>query len=101
MENSTERRQFPRYRHDLKALINLDETWDTAECRDISGSGIRFTTTLRPTLKKTIQIHINDLGRFEGIVLRHVDDGFVVQLNASEFIMRQLADQLACELVDK
>ncbi len=101
MENSTERRQFPRYRHDLKALINLDETWDTAECRDISGCGIRFITTQRPNLNKTIQIHIDNLGRFEGIVLRYVEDGFVVHLNASTFIMQQLADQLACELVDK
>ncbi|OUS18723.1 hypothetical protein A9Q97_00470 [Rhodospirillales bacterium 47_12_T64] len=98
--NSAERRLFPRYLRGLKALINLGDSWETTECKDISGCGIRFITDQRPELKQTIEIHIDNLGRFEGIVLRHVEDGFAVQLKASEFIMQQLAEQLACELVE-
>ena len=56
---STERRLFPRYRHDLKALINLDGDWKTARCRDISGCGIRFISDLRPPLNVDLQVHID------------------------------------------
>ncbi|WP_419901525.1 PilZ domain-containing protein [Kiloniella sp.] len=99
-DSSKERRRFPRYNCELKALINLGESWETTECLNISGGGICFSTRLRPALDNTIKIHIDNFGRFEGIVLRHMKDGFAVQLNASEFIMQQLAEQLSCELVD-
>ncbi|MFD2207442.1 PilZ domain-containing protein [Kiloniella antarctica] len=99
VDSSTERRLFPRYCHDFKALINIDGDWVTTNCRDISGCGIRFISDLRPTLKTSIQVHIDNLGRFEGTVLRFEEDGFIVHLNASEFIMQQLADQLSRDFV--
>lgn len=101
MENSTERRQFSRYHRDLRALINHNETWSTVKCRDLSGCGILFISPLRPALNTIIQIHIDNLGRFEGVVIRYTEDGFAVHLNASDFIMEQLTDQLASDLEDK
>ncbi|WP_020591863.1 PilZ domain-containing protein [Kiloniella laminariae] len=92
--NAADRRDYTRHPRKLKALLLIDDSWQPAECKDISGSGIRFKTKARPEPETMIEIHVDSLGRFEGQVIRHVTDGFVVQLSSSPVIKEQLDEEL-------
>ncbi|KLN61383.1 hypothetical protein WH96_06995 [Kiloniella spongiae] len=90
----TDRRHHTRYRKSVQALVKINDTWEKADCFDISGGGICLLSNFRPKLDGAIELHIEGFGRFEGETIRHLSNGFVVRFSSSEHILKQLAVDL-------
>lgn len=65
-------------------------------CRivEMSTGEMNFATTVRPPPGERIIVYISELGRFEGDVERHEENGFVIGLKLTETKHRKLAEQL-------
>lgn len=90
----TDRRCHKRYQKSIQALLKINEHWEKIECFDISGGGVCLDSPVRPELGKTLELHIEGFGRFEGKTIRHLANGFVIQFSSSEHTLNQLATDL-------
>lgn len=62
---------------------------------DISAGGLALSAEARPTLGVPIVLYVDNLGRVEGRVVRHIEQGFAVEFAASDAKRERLADRLA------
>jgi hypothetical protein len=80
-----ERRTYPRVAVDLPARCLMPDGGEyETSVRDVSASGCFIALDpfcTRPTLGDKVVTYIEQLGRFEGIVVRSVDDGFALDLS--------------------
>ncbi len=90
----TDRRRHTRYKKSIQALVKTNDSWEKADCFDISGGGICLLSSIRPELNKNIELHIEGYGRFEGETIRHLMNGFVIQFSSSNHVLEQLAADL-------
>lgn len=80
---------------DLEGRFML-QTGAEHPCRivEMSTGEMNFATTVRPPPGERIIVYISELGRFEGDVERHEENGFVIGLKLTETKHRKLAEQL-------
>ncbi len=66
------------------------------ECQtvDMSPGGVAFFAPIKPSIGARVVAYLDDLGRIEGIVVRHIENGFALALRASAQKRDKLADQL-------
>ncbi|MFO1186403.1 MAG: PilZ domain-containing protein [Alphaproteobacteria bacterium] len=61
---------------------------------DISAGGLALSSEARPDLGAPIVLYVDNLGRVEGKVVRHIEQGFAVEFAASNAKRERLADRL-------
>jgi hypothetical protein len=61
---------------------------------DISAGGLALASDARPALGVQIVVYVDQLGRLEGRVVRHLERGFAIELAASDAKRERLADRL-------
>ena len=64
------------------------------QTQNISPGGIALITPLKGKVGERIVIYLEHLGRLEGKIVRHFEQGFAVQLLASRRKIDKVADQL-------
>ncbi|MEL7488343.1 MAG: PilZ domain-containing protein [Pseudomonadota bacterium] len=58
--------------------------------RDISPIGLGIASDIRPALESRIVVYIDQIGRFEGLVVREDESGFGVQMLLSDMKLERL-----------
>jgi hypothetical protein len=61
---------------------------------DISAGGLALSTQVRPEIGSAIVVYVDNLGRVEGKVVRHFEQGFAVEFAATDAKRERLADRL-------
>lgn len=61
---------------------------------DMSAGGLALSADARPLLGEPIVLYVENLGRVEGKVVRHIEQGFAVEFAASDAKRERLADRL-------
>ena len=91
-----ERRKFERFELSVPArfLCRGDEEM-VGELLDVSQGGLAIATEARPPLGTDTVLYIEDIGRMQGKVVRHLNNGFAVQFEASDAKRQRLAAKLA------
>jgi hypothetical protein len=61
---------------------------------DMSPGGVRLSCAVRGEVGERVVLYLEHIGRIEGLIARHCEDGFAVQLNATPRKRDKLASQL-------
>lgn len=61
---------------------------------DISAGGLALSTQVRLEIGCPIVVYVDNLGRVEGKVVRHIEQGFAVEFAATDAKRERLADRL-------
>lgn len=61
---------------------------------DMSPGGVSLTTELKPAIGVRMVLYIEDIGRCEGVVVRHHDYGFALRLIATQSRRDRIAERL-------
>nr|TFG55565.1 MAG: PilZ domain-containing protein [Hyphomicrobiales bacterium] len=95
-----ERRRFRRVRVSLSGRLYIPATQEEATCvvEDISAGDATLICELKSEPQGRAVIYLNELGRFEGPVVRGADGGFVMTFSCSMQKREKLVDQLTVEL---
>jgi len=67
----------------------------SATLLDISAGGLALTAGERPAIGSHIVVYLDQLGRVEGHVVRHLDAGFAVEFKATDAKRERLSARLA------
>jgi hypothetical protein len=62
---------------------------------DVSMGGVAIAAPERGAVGETVVVYIDRIGRVEGKVVRHLEEGFALQLDASSRVMERIAHRLA------
>lgn len=90
-----ERRQFQRVRVKLFGRFMLeDRSEHPCQVVDMSPGNVAFRAERRGELGERVIAYLDHLGRVEGVVTRHLADGFAMSIIASERKRDKLAAQL-------
>jgi len=77
-----DRRRSPRTRVSVDGRLMTPQGEEfTCAVKDISLVGIALSTQARVNMDDKVIIYLNDLGRFEGKVVRMIEDGFCVEIH--------------------
>lgn len=66
----------------------------TGQLTNISGSGIAVRSDHRPALESPIVCYLDSLGGYEGVVCRHLNDGFAVQFVSTKKTQEKLVERI-------
>ena len=66
----------------------------TGQLTNISGSGIAVRSEHRPPLESPIVCYLDSLGGYEGVVCRHLGDGFAVQFVSTKKTQEKLVERI-------
>ncbi len=90
-----EQRRYKRITLDVGVRFMLpDQTEYVGRLENISVGGLAIKAEIQPALDETIIFYIDDLGRFEGHVVRHIDGGFATEFAISEMKREKTATTL-------
>lgn len=91
-----ERRRFRRVRVDLGGRIFVPTDNREAVCKvvDMSPGGASIECEVVPATSTPIILYVDDLGRFEGAVVRTSAAGFVVRFSSTQLKRERTAEQL-------
>jgi hypothetical protein len=83
-EAPPERRQFKRAQLPNDVVLTIDGHRHPCSLIDISGGGVALWTDLRPDIGKAVFVEIEDMGDYQGRVVRHLENGIGVQFDIEE-----------------
>lgn len=92
-------------RHDVRIIVNIAGRFSLADRRDTRGErrvfacravnlsprAMGLASTISAKKGERVIAHIDQLGKFEGVVLRQLERGFVMSINASDEEQEKLA----------
>ena len=78
------RRRERRYFETRVRFLTPDGVEHLGALKDISPIGLGIATDQRPALEARVIVYIDRIGRFEGLVVRHDEEGFGVQMLLSD-----------------
>ena len=61
---------------------------------DMSPGGVLIFAPVKPAVGERVVVYLDQIGRIEGLVTRHVDNGFALSMNVPILKREKLADQL-------
>lgn len=61
---------------------------------DMSPGGVLIFAPVKPGVGERVVVYLDQVGRIEGVVMRHVDNGFALAMNVPQLKREKLADQL-------
>ncbi len=90
-----DRRRYQRVKVSLAGrYMTADRTEYPCQSIDISPGGLALAAPVRPEKGSRVVVYMDSVGRMEGTITRHLEDGFALQLNAPALKREKLADQL-------
>jgi hypothetical protein len=97
---SKERRRFRRVTVNITGRLYIPSTEEEALCtvQDISPGDVALRCDLKDEPNGRAVIYLDNLGRFEGPIVRTGDGGFVMTFSCSPQKREKLADQLTLEI---
>src|SRR5687767_3287711 len=97
---SKERRRFRRVSLNITGRLYIPSTEEEAMCtvQDISPGDVALRCDLKEEPNGRAVIYLDNLGRFEGPIVRNANGGFVMTFSCSVQKREKLADQLTLEL---
>jgi len=95
-KSGVERRIHHRVQVPLPARF-ITQDGQEVECltSDVSAGGIRFRTVRPPALGAKIVAYVQDLGRVEGVTVRHLPDGFAIAFLTTALKAQRVAEKVA------
>jgi hypothetical protein len=91
-----EQRRFRRMQLSLPAkflVVGGDE--EEGSLLDISPGGLALVADARPEITAPLVVYLDELGRVEGHVVRHLDNGFAMEFEATDAKRERLAARLS------
>jgi PilZ domain len=90
-----ERRRFQRVRLDLQGRFMLADGQESP-CRvvNISPGGTALMASICPEIGERVVAYVDNLGRIEGVVVRHFQDGFALSITSTLHKRDKIAAQL-------
>lgn len=79
-------------------FMGSDQTEHVASMLNISAGGIALASEMRPTLGETVIIYVQDIGRLEGSVVRHLTDGFAAAFDPRQVQQDRVIDKLTWQI---
>jgi len=97
---SKERRRFRRVNVNIAGRLYIPATEEEAMCtvQDISPGDVALRCDLKEEPTGRAVIYLDNLGRFEGPIIRSANGGFVMTFSSSLQKREKLADQLTLEV---
>ncbi|WP_084174752.1 PilZ domain-containing protein [Afifella pfennigii] len=93
--DSPDRRNHDRFEVSLLGRCMFADTREhPCELRNVSASGAAIVSPQRGEIGERIIIYADQIGRIEGIITRHSDDGFAITITASPRKREKLANTL-------
>ncbi len=90
-----ERRRHQRVKVVLNGRYMLEDRAEyPCQTIDMSPGGVAFAGPVRGRVGERVVAYVNQLGRLEGTVARHFDQGFAIQMKLPVIKREKLADQL-------
>jgi len=90
-----ERRSRQRLRLELAVrFLDADGSEQQGRLLDISASGIAVASDRRPDLRSPIVCYLDSIGGYEGIVCRHLSNGFAVRFKTSKGTQEKLVERI-------
>ena len=90
-----ERRRHQRVKVVLSGRYMLEDRREYAcQTLDISPGGVAFAGTAKGGVGERVIAYLSQVGRVEGTVARHLDQGFAIQMKLPVIKREKLADQL-------
>ncbi|MGE3245133.1 MAG: PilZ domain-containing protein [Beijerinckiaceae bacterium] len=94
-ESDQDRRRHQRVRVSVMGRYMLPDRREfPCQTIDVSPGGVALAAPMRAPVGDKIIAYLDTLGRVEGTVARHLDDGFALNLNVPMSKREKLADQL-------
>ena len=94
-EAESDRRRHKRYALELAArFMPSDHSEHEGKIIDISAGGISISSQHAPDIGDSIIFYVQDLGRLEGTVVRHHDDGFACGFSDFPGMHERIADKI-------
>lgn len=90
----SERRVSRRVFADEEAVLLFDERHQNAKLRDLSASGARLVTPVRPEIGKEVIFYADAFGRFDGKVARHAPFGVGIEIIADAKQAQRIMERL-------
>ncbi|NWG47110.1 MAG: PilZ domain-containing protein [Alphaproteobacteria bacterium] len=88
-------RRYPRVPIELEArFMTPDGQEHQASVRDISAGGVAFISEIRPEIGSRIIAYVTDIGRLEGLAVRHTSTGFAIEIDAPATKRERLIERL-------
>jgi PilZ domain len=78
----------------LGRFMRQDRTESVCQTIDMSPGSAAFHAAIKPPLGERIVAYLDQVGRLEGIVTRHLETGFAIQMVTSPLKREKLAEQL-------
>lgn len=92
---SEERRQFQRVRVNLLGRYMLSDRREyPCQVADMSPGGMALIAPVRGQVSERVIAYVNHVGRLEGVVARHIENGFAMTIAATPRKRDKLAAQL-------
>jgi hypothetical protein len=90
-----ERRRHQRVKVVLPGRYMLEDRLEyPCQTLDISPGGVAFASSARPRVGERVIAYLNQIGRVEGTVARHFEQGFAIAMKLPFIKREKLADQL-------
>jgi hypothetical protein len=90
-----ERRRHQRVKVVLAGRYMLEDRRDyPCQTLDISPGGVAFAGPVRGGVGERVVAYLSQIGRIEGVVTRHFDEGFAIAMKLPVIKREKLADQL-------
>lgn len=98
----TEKRHYPRYelRIPLRFMFS-DSSEHVGGLLNISANGMALSTNVCAEMGAHTIIYVNDLGRFEGKIVRVLENGFAVEFLSGKHKRQRTLEILDCVVGDK
>lgn len=94
-----DKRRYRRVELVLTARFMLaDQSEHDASLYNISAGGIALKCDFRPALGESIIVYVQDIGRLEGKVVRHLASGFALAYETGARQRERVIDKLTCKI---
>lgn len=94
-DHDIEKRRHRRVELVLPARFMLpDETEYEATLQNISAGGLMLKSDTQPDMGTQIIVYVQDIGRLEGEVVRHIPDGFAISFKFAEKLRERVVEKL-------
>ncbi|WP_232629047.1 PilZ domain-containing protein [Methylobacterium sp. Leaf118] len=90
-----DKRRHQRVRTELLGRYMLSDRREyPCQTVDMSPGGVRVTCAVLGTIGERVVLYLEQIGRLEGVIVRHPPAGFAIQLNATPRKREKIASQL-------
>ena len=96
---SMEKRRHRRVELVLPARFMLpDKSEYDGTLQNISAGGLMLKADEHPPVGTTVIVYVQEIGRLEGEIVRHYEDGFAISFTFAETLRERIVEKLTCKI---